>query len=69
LKSNQEVCAANAVIRYFGRKACVSPCTFLPEVEPEMTVCAIEDGVDLATVKSGMAMAIAHGDLGKFYTW
>jgi hypothetical protein len=67
LTPNQEVCAASAVIRYLGPKACLSPCTFLPEVEPQVMVCAIEDDVDLATVKSGIS--IVHGDLGKLYTW
>jgi hypothetical protein len=63
--SNQEVCAANAVTRYVGHKACLSPCTFLPEVEPKMMICAIEDGVDLPKVKPGDV----SGDLVKLYTW
>jgi hypothetical protein len=64
---SQEVCAANAVTRYFGNKACVSSCTFFPEVEPKMMICAIEDDVDLANVKPGGSDA--NGDLGKLYTW
>jgi hypothetical protein len=62
----QDVCAANAVTRYVG-KPCVSSCTFIPEVEPKMMICAIEDDVDLATVKPGSADI--NGDLAKLYTW
>jgi hypothetical protein len=64
----QEVCAANTVTRYRGRKACVSSCTFIPEVEPKMMICAIEEDVDLANVKPGTGND-ANGDLGKLYTW
>ena len=64
---SQEVCAANAVTRYFGYKACVSSCTFIPEVEPKMLICAIDDDVDLANVKLGGNQI--NGDLGKLYTW
>ena len=64
---SQEVCAANAVTRYFGQKACVSSCTFIPEVEATMMICAIEDDVDLAKVKPGGVEV--NGDLGKLYTW
>jgi hypothetical protein len=64
---SQEVCAANAVTRYVGHKACVSSCTFIPEVEPKMMICAVDNDVDLATVKPGGAMY--DGDLGKIYTW
>ena len=67
LTSNEEVCAANAVTRYFGQKACSSSCTFLPEVEPKMMICAIEDDVDLANVKLGGNNV--NGDFGKTYTW
>jgi hypothetical protein len=63
----QEVCAANTVTRYQGRKACVSSCTFILEVEAKMMICAIEDDVDLAKVKSGGTEV--NGDLGKLYTW
>jgi hypothetical protein len=63
---SQKVCAANAVTHYMG-KACVSSCTFIPEVEPKMLVCAVEDDVDLANVKPGGAQV--HGDFGKLYTW
>jgi hypothetical protein len=64
---SQEVCAANAVTRYLGNKACVSSCTFIPEVEAAMMICAIEDDVDLANVKPGGAQV--NGNLGKLYTW
>jgi hypothetical protein len=64
---SQEVCAANAVTAYMGNKACVSSCTFIPEVEVTMMICAIEDDVDLANVKPGGSAV--HGDLGKHYTW
>ncbi len=67
------MCDANAVTRYVGHKACLSSCTFLPEVEPEMTICAIEDDVDLANVTPGANMVkgqnMVNGDLGKLYTW
>ncbi len=63
---SQEVCAANAVTYYQGAKACVSSCTFIPEVEPKLMICAIEDDVDLATVKPS---AKGNGDFGKLYTW
>jgi hypothetical protein len=59
---SQEVCAANAVTHYQGFQACVSSCTFIPEVEPNMMICAIKNDTDLANVKPG-------GDLGKRYTW
>ncbi len=61
------MCAANAVTRYVGYKACLSPCTFLPEVEPKMIICAIEDDVDLANVTPGGNMV--NGDFGTLYTW
>jgi hypothetical protein len=64
---SQEVCAANAVTRYLGNKACVSSCTFIPEVEATMMICAIEDDVDLANVKPGADSV--KGDMGKLYTW
>ena len=64
---SQEVCAANAVTHYQGHKACVSSCTFIPEVEPKNIICAIEDDVDLANVKPGGAQV--NGNLGKLYTW
>ncbi len=60
------MCAANAVTHYLGHKACVSACTCLPEVEPQMMICAIEDDVDLANVTPGVSI---DGDLGKLYTW
>ena len=61
---SQEVCAANTVTRYQGLKACVSACTFIPEVELKFMICAIEDDVDLANVKPGL-----DGEFGKLYTW
>ncbi len=64
LMPSQKVCAANTVTRYMGHKACVSSCTFIPEVEPKMMICAIEDDVDLATMKPGSLV-----DFGKLYTW
>ena len=65
---NQEVCDANAVTKYQGGTQCVSPCTFLPKVEPRVMICAIEDGVDLVNVKPGPPYP-AKGDLGVLYTW
>jgi hypothetical protein len=67
LMPSQEVCAANTVTHYQGPKACVSSCSFIPEVEPTMMICAIEDDVDLANVTSGGYTV--NGDFGKFYTW
>ncbi len=66
LVTNQEVCAANAVTHYQGQKECVSSCTYIPEVEPKMMICAIEDDVDLATMKPGQT---EDGDMAKLYTW
>ncbi len=65
---SQEVCAANTVTRYLGQKPCVSSCTFIPEVELKMMLCAIDDDVDLANVKPGLGND-ANGDFGKLYTW
>ena len=64
LMPSQEVCAANAVTRQQGPKACVSSCTFIPEVEPSFMICAIEDDVDLATMKPSSLV-----EFGKLYTW
>jgi hypothetical protein len=64
---SQEVCAANTVTQYFGLQACLSPCTFLPEVEPKIMICAVDNDVDLATVKPGSYDVEA--DFGKLYTW
>ena len=64
---SQEVCAANTVTRYQGPKACVSACTFIPEVDLKFMICAIEADVDLANVKPGNS--IANGDMGKLYAW
>ena len=64
---SQEVCAANAVTRQQGLKACVSSCTFIPEVEPSFMICAIEDEVDLANVKP--VGPYLNGDQSKLYTW
>jgi hypothetical protein len=67
---SQEVCAANTVTRYFGQKACVSSCTFIPKVEPKLTICAIEDDVDLVNVKPGLrSERYLNGDFGILYTW
>jgi hypothetical protein len=68
---NQEVCDANAVTKYQGGTHCVSPCTFLPNVESSIMVCAIKDGVDLANVKPGKPglRSQAEGDFGELYTW
>ncbi len=67
LMPSQEVCAANAVTRYFGPKACVSSCIYFPEVEPKMMICATDDDVNLATLKPGADGV--KGDFGKLYTW
>jgi hypothetical protein len=67
---SQEVCAANTVTRYQGQKPCVSSCTFIPEVEPKMMICAIDDNVDLANVKPGLrGEGYVNGDFGILYTW
>ncbi len=68
LMPNQEVCDANAVTEYLGSTQCVSPCTFLPEVEARVMVCAIKDGVDLVNVKPGPPYP-TEGDFGVLYTW
>ncbi len=66
---SQEVCATNTVTRYQGHKACVSACTFIPEVEPKQMICAIEEDVDLANVKPGLPSDdYVNGDFGKLYT-
>jgi hypothetical protein len=67
LMPSQEVCAANAVTRYLGLQACLSSCTFIPEVDPKLLICAIEDDVELATVKPGAQNL--YGDLFKLFTW
>jgi hypothetical protein len=67
---SQEVCAANTVTQYQGNKACVSSCTFIPKVEPNMMICAIKDEVDLANVKPGLpGEEYANGDFAVLYTW
>jgi hypothetical protein len=67
---HQEVCGANAVTRTQGVNPCVSPCTFVPEVDPTFMICAIEDGVDLANVRPGLATALSEpGNLFELYTW
>ncbi len=68
LMPNQEVCDANAVTKYQGGTQCVSPCTFLPNVESSVMVCAIKDGVDLVNVKPGLPFP-TEGDFGVRYTW
>ena len=68
LMPNQEVCDANAVTEYQGGTQCVSPCTFLPQVESSFMVCAIKDDVDLVNVNPGPPHP-AKGDLGVLYTW
>ncbi len=65
---SQEVCAANTVTQYQGNKACVSSCTFIPKVEHNMMICAIDDDADLANVKLGPGSTV-NGDFGKLYTW
>ena len=66
---HQEVCGANAVTRIQGANPCVSPCTFEPQIESLM-ICAIEDGVDLANVKPGLATDPTEpGDFMELYTW
>ena len=67
LMPSQEVCAANTVTHYIGYKACISACTFIPEVELKFMICAIEDDVGFANVKPGGNDV--NGDLGKLYTW
>ncbi len=64
LMPSQEVCAANAVTRQKGPKACVSSCTYIPEVEPKFLICAIKDDVDLVTVKPGVL-----GSFAILYDW
>ena len=49
-----------------GHQPCVSACTYIPDVESEVMVCAIRDGVDLPNVKPGLAFH--GGDLAKLYT-
>jgi hypothetical protein len=67
---SQEVCAANTVTHYQGPKACVSSCTFIPEVELKMMLCAIEEDVDLANVKPGLPSDdYVNGAFGILYTW
>jgi hypothetical protein len=65
---SQEVCAANAVTRQQGIKACVSSCTYIPEVEPKFLICAIEDDVDLVTVKPGL-LREKNGSFTILYDW
>jgi hypothetical protein len=67
--TSQEVSAANAVTRYQGHRACVSSCTFIPEFEATMMICAIDDDVDLANVKPGEANATRDISFGELYTW
>ncbi len=65
---SQEVCAANAVTRQQGIKACVSSCTYIPEVEPKFLICAIKDDVELATVKPGVFRE-KNGSFAILYDW
>jgi hypothetical protein len=70
LMPHQEVCGANGVIRIQGGNACVSPCTYVPEVEPVNLICGIKDAVDLATVKPGFPAATGGiGEYGELYAW
>ncbi len=67
---HQEVCDADAVTRTQGDNPCVSPCTFVPEVDFSRLICAIEYDVDLAIVKPGGVVDLeAGGDFMKLYTW
>ncbi len=67
---HQEVCGPNAVTRTQGGNACVSSCTYFPEVEPTNLICGIQDAVDLATVKPGApATTSGIGEFGELYTW
>jgi hypothetical protein len=66
---SQEVCAANTVTHYQGNKACVSSCSFIPKVEPNLMICAIDHDVDLANLKPGLRGEVASGDFGVLYTW
>ena len=67
---HQEVCGVNAVTRTQGANPCVSPCTFVPEVDSTFMICAIKAEVDLAKVKSGLATSLTEpGDFMELYTW
>jgi hypothetical protein len=67
---HQEVCGANAVTRTQGDKPCVSPCTFVPEVDFSHLICAIGEDVELANVIPGGDFdGDLDGDLMKLYTW
>ena len=66
----QEVCSPNAVTRYQGGSACISPCTYVPHADPSILICAIKDEVDLAYVKPGLASSVTNpGDFMELYTW
>jgi hypothetical protein len=70
LMPHQEVCGANAVTRTQGVNPCVSPCTFVPEVDNTFMICAIKDNVNLANVKPGLATDQKEpGDYMLLYTW
>jgi hypothetical protein len=67
---HQEVCGANAVTRTQGDNPCVSPCTFVPEVDVTNMICAIKDDVDLANVKPGVPTSLSKpGNFLELYTW
>ena len=68
LMPSQEVCAANAVTHQRGIKACVSSCTYIPVVEPNVMICAIKDDVDLVTVKPGV-LREKNGSFAILYDW
>jgi hypothetical protein len=65
----QEVCSPNTVTRYQGGSACISPCTYVPHVDPSVLICAIKDNVDLEYVIPGLASATNPGDFMELYTW
>jgi hypothetical protein len=70
LMPHQEVCGAYAVTRTQGTNPCVSPCTFVPEVDSTFMICAIKYDVDLANVKPGLATSLSEpGNFMELYTW
>jgi hypothetical protein len=66
LIANQEICSAESVTWQQGTLPCLSPCTFVPEVETKQMICAIQEDLYLPSAIPGN---FAYGgDFGTKYT-
>jgi hypothetical protein len=66
LSTHQEVCSAESVTWHQGTLPCLSPCTFVPEVETKNMICAIQEGVVLPSAIPGSFHY--GGDFGTKFT-